>query len=284
MANENNGTVPIEDDEITLHELLLILKKKSLIISSIFLITVFAAAIISFIITPVYRSSIVIKGPVTSYNITPQASVISTDESGKLINVLINAVEEKNTAELSSLLKISDNNAKQIVSFDTILPTDPLKNFIEIIIEVEDPSLIATIKDGIIRYLNENKYVNERITLIKTNLNRRKQEMHDKINEIVKFKNILTKQIKSGKVNNLGFNPMLMERDIINLRQELNDIEDKIHLLRGFEVVVEPFIPKNPAKPKKIQNMAVAGIISLFFGVLVAFFMEWLEKNKAYSN
>jgi len=77
---------------------------------------------------------------------------------------------------------------------------------------------------------------------------------------------------------------MIMARDVINLRQELNGIKDRIQLLRGFEVVIEPYIPEAPAKPNKILNVATAGTISLYFGALLAFFMEWLEQGRKQVN
>jgi capsular polysaccharide biosynthesis protein len=284
MVIDHNDISQIEDDEISLYDIFLVLKRRAILILSIFLITLLAAGTISFVMTPVYRSSFIIKGPVTSYSNYPQAFVISPEESGKLIKALDKAVADKRITELSNFLKISANNANKIVSFEAILPVDDTKNYIETVINIEDPTLIVSIKDGIMGYLNQNKYVSERINLTRKSLMRRKKAMQAKINEIDDFKNILTEQIKSGKRNNLGFNPMLMESDVMNLRQELNDIEDRIQLLKGFEVVVEPFIPTNPVKPKKILNMAVAGIISLFLGVLIAFFMESLDKSRKRVN
>jgi len=284
MVDEHTDTALIEEDEIDLYDIFLILKRRSRLILSIFLIAVLATGIISFIMTPVYRSSFLIKGPVIFYGNNRPAPVISPEESEKLIEKLNKAVEEKTIAHLSDLLKISANNAMKLISLDTNTPADRWKNFIEIVIEIKDPTLIVSIKDGIVGYLNRNEYYKERITLTRTNMIRRKQGMQAKITEIDEFKNILTEQIKSGEMNNLGFNPMVMERDVINLRQELNDIEDRIQLLRGFEVVVEPFISAKPVKPKKILNMAVAGIISLFIGILLAFFMERLEKSRNCLN
>jgi LPS O-antigen subunit length determinant protein (WzzB/FepE family) len=284
MLEKYTDSTNVEDDEIDLYDIFLVLKKRSRFILSVFLITVLAAGIVSFIMTPVYNSSFIIKGPVIFFANNRTAPLISTEEQGKLIDELNNAVKEGMIAHIADLLKISADNAMKIRLLYTKIPKDSWKNYIEIVMEIEDPTIIVSIKDGINGYLNRNEYVSERQNLTRSNLIRRKKEIQKKINEIDEFKNILTAQIKQGKRENLGFNPMVMERDVINLRQELNDIEDKIQLVKGFEIMVEPFIPEKPAKPRKILNIAAAGIISLFFGVLLVFFMEWKEKSRKRVN
>ncbi len=44
------------------------------------------------------------------------------------------------------------------------------------------------------------------------------------------------------------------------------------------EVIDYPILPDKPVKPKKKLMVAVAGVSSLFLGIFVAFFLEWLEN------
>ncbi len=44
------------------------------------------------------------------------------------------------------------------------------------------------------------------------------------------------------------------------------------------QVIDEAFIPDKPEKPKKKLMVAVAGVSSLFLGIFLAFFLEWLEN------
>jgi uncharacterized protein involved in exopolysaccharide biosynthesis len=73
---------------------------------------------------------------------------------------------------------------------------------------------------------------------------------------------------------------MLLEKEIITLKHELYELENKIQLAKGYAIVSEPFIPRKPIKPRKLLNIAMAGIISLFLGLFLAFFLELVEKHK----
>ncbi|NPA52768.1 MAG: hypothetical protein GXO22_07720 [Aquificae bacterium] len=46
------------------------------------------------------------------------------------------------------------------------------------------------------------------------------------------------------------------------------------------QIIDEPFIPDKPIKPKKALMVAVAGVGSLFIGIFLAFFLEWIENIK----
>jgi uncharacterized protein involved in exopolysaccharide biosynthesis len=46
------------------------------------------------------------------------------------------------------------------------------------------------------------------------------------------------------------------------------------------EVIDYPILPDKPVKPKKKLMVAVAGITSIFLGIFIVFFLEWLENIK----
>ncbi len=46
------------------------------------------------------------------------------------------------------------------------------------------------------------------------------------------------------------------------------------------EVIDYPILPDKPVKPKKALMVAVAGVTSIFLGIFLAFFLEWLENIK----
>lgn len=49
---------------------------------------------------------------------------------------------------------------------------------------------------------------------------------------------------------------------------------------KDFKIIDFPFKPDFPVKPNKRFNVAIAGIISLMFGIILAFFIEFWQSSK----
>lgn len=277
MEETGKSQIYVDEDEIDLYELCLVVKKRFKLILAIFIIAVLSTGVISSIMTPVYRSSFIVRVPTVSANSNEQ--IISIAETEKIINELRKLIEDGRTKDLSEKLGINENKIDELTSLTVEVPRNE-KNFVEITADVYKPLLVNDLEKGILDYLNKNRYVKERVSLRRESLIRLKQDIQAKINEIEGLRDFVIGQIKKGKVKDLGFNPIDLDNAVINLKQRLNNIKNDIQLLRGFEVVIEPAIPQKPVKPKKLLNVAIAGITSLFFGIFLAFLMEWIEKNK----
>jgi capsular polysaccharide biosynthesis protein len=275
MKEERKGTLSTSDD-IDLYELYLVVKKRFILIAGIVISAILITGAISFLMPPVYRSSLIVKIFTSE---TEKRPIISTGEVEEVISKLDRLVKEKQISELSNKLTIDGEQLKKVVKFDT-KTTVEAKDIVEITVEVYDRELIPVLKNGIIHYLNQNPYVDERITMWKNNNLRQTAEIQEKIKEIDVLKSILISQIKKDGIKYLGFNPLQLDQEVLNLKKKIRDLQDSMMLLRGFEVTIEPEIPRKPARPKKIFNIAMAGIASLFLGISLAFFIEWVESNK----
>jgi hypothetical protein len=135
-----------------------------------------------------------------------------------------------------------------------------------------------------VQYLNQNQYLNERITLLKENNIHLKEEIESKIQGMEAFKNVILTKVKDGRNIYLGFNPLQLDEEIINLKQKVIELENLIKLLKGVEVTVEPDVPFKPIKPQTLKNVAIAGLLSLLGGIFLALFIEWFEKQKLRVN
>lgn len=277
MDEKKTQTTIIDEDEIDLYDLYLVIKKRARLIGIIFLLITISSGIISFILPPVYSGKMLIRLP----NI--YKTIITPSEAESILSELDELREEDRFDELSKKLNMDKTRVSELVKISTSTPRGE-KKFIEATIEVYKPEIIIPIKNALIEYLNNNKYVKERIRLQRESMNHLKEEIQKKINEIEGLKEYVVKEIKEGKVKDLGFNPIGLDKEVINLKQRLKNIEKDITLLKGFEVVVEPNIPVRPSKPRKKLIVAVAGFTSIFFGIFLAFFMEWVEKNKRDSK
>ena len=66
-----------------------------------------------------------------------------------------------------------------------------------------------------------------------------------------------------------------IEKLHINI-EELRIQKDKVRALR---LLMEPEALLNPIKPKKGQNVAIAGVLGLMLGIFTTFFQEFWEKT-----
>jgi len=275
------------EEEIDLYELCLILKKRVKLIAGVFISAIFITAIISFLLPPVYRGSFIIRVPMISETQTKSifneglnvpVPLINPEEAVNLIENLDRLRKDGQIRKLSDALGISDEKIGALVKLTANVPRD-VKNSIEVVIDVGSPVFINDFKDAILEFLNENQYAKKRISLRKASLLSLREELENNISEVEAVKKLVGNQIRENQTKELGFNPIDMDKEVIIFKQMLRDVENEIKLLKGFEVVVEPVISDKPVRPKKMLNVAIAGISFLFVGILLAFLKEWAEKH-----
>lgn len=206
--------------------------------------------------------------------------IISPSETESIVSELNELIKEGRLNELSKKLNMNPNRLSELVKISASTPRVE-KGFIEVTIDVYNPELILPVKNSLVEYLNNTPYVKKRISLERESLNHLKEEILRKINEIEGLKEYVIDEIKQGKVKNIRFNPIDLDKEVINLKQQLKDIEKDIALLKGIEVVAEPNIPVKPSRPRKKLIVALAGFTSLFFGIFFAFLWSgWRKINK----
>lgn len=276
----------LKERDIDLYDLYNIIKKRFILIAGTVLSVVLITVIINYLTPPVYRSSFIIRvfNTTTAERnptiiTTEKNPIISTGEVEKLISELDLLRKEKQLNELSKRLNLKDDQIKKVVKFDAKTTRDS-KDVVEITLEIYDQGLIMDLKNGIVQYLNQNPYVNERISMWKESNLHLKTEIQAKIQEIDEFKNFVIVQIRKDRAKYLGFNPLQLDEEVINLKQRLMDLDNATKMIRGFVVTIEPEIPRTPLRPKKMQNIIIACTVSLLISILLSFIMEWFEKNK----
>jgi LPS O-antigen subunit length determinant protein (WzzB/FepE family) len=82
------------------------------------------------------------------------------------------------------------------------------------------------------------------------------------------------------KLNPIGFNPVQFNKMRSDLEVEKIALKQSIRNLTGFEIVTNPIIFQEPVSPRPMLYLAIAGIFSLFGGLFMVLFMNFLEKVK----
>jgi uncharacterized protein involved in exopolysaccharide biosynthesis len=75
-----------------------------------------------------------------------------------------------------------------------------------------------------------------------------------------------------------------VDTDIMTNLDKIRNLElDKVRI-EGFKIIQEPVSSIRPVKPNKKMNIAIAGVTSIFLGIFLAFFLEFIKKAKAYTD
>ena len=122
--------------------------------------------------------------------------------------------------------------------------------------------------------------VRERLRLERETLKKKINRLEKALEEMRKKKSILEEALRRGDLEKIQFNPLSLDREILQVEKELYDLRSRLEGLRAFEVTVEPAIPSAPTKPKKALVLSVSLVSSLLLGVFLALFVDWLEEAR----
>ncbi|MCD6490101.1 MAG: hypothetical protein J7K20_05180 [Thermodesulfobacterium sp.] len=262
---------PEYEDEINLYELWKVIVKRKKLIIGLFVIAILASAIISLLMPKIYRGEVVFR--LTTLPATEFINMIDKIDTKENIKRIF-----PNTAHL-----ITDVKLKEIKISRKEVSQDKLR----LVIEAKNREILPKSIKEFIAYLND-------IPLIERLIEERRQRLLVEIKEIDHTIARLTKRIenydkllKTGKINFLGFNLAEDEKSVLNLkirRVSVQQALDMLNRFRAVEMVDKPRISENPVKPKLMLNIAIAGILSLFVGIFLAFFIEGITKMKNQDN
>jgi capsular polysaccharide biosynthesis protein len=95
----------------------------------------------------------------------------------------------------------------------------------------------------------------------------------------------------------ISLDPTLRDEQLkyLSMKRELDLAQNKYNLLKqsyneakilgtmnmqNLKLALEPIMPEKPVKPNKKLNIAIAGVAALFFSILLAFFLEYMENTE----
>jgi capsular polysaccharide biosynthesis protein len=91
----------------------------------------------------------------------------------------------------------------------------------------------------------------------------------------------------SNQVYDLRTREKKTENEIDELSKNIDDIKAEINalnlekgLISNIKVIQEPEISLHPVKPKKKQIVLLAGVLALFIFIFLAFFIEYIRKER----
>ncbi|MDP3048546.1 MAG: Wzz/FepE/Etk N-terminal domain-containing protein [Thermodesulfovibrionales bacterium] len=253
----------VRDDEINLYDYWKVIVKRKRLIIGLFLVAVLSSAIISLLMPKIYRGDVVLRLPAKELTSKELLSVIGKFDKGKIKNFLPTTHHLITDIKLTALKDSTDK--------------------LQLIIEAKNTNNISVVIAEFVAYLNNFPLINRSVEEERQRLLKQSEELSKVIEQSNKLAETYEKLLKAGKYvpmgfNLVGFNPVEIKKKASDYEVERFAIEQALNRPQGVEMIENPYILKNPVKPNIKKNIAFSGIISLFAGVFLAFFMEYVEK------
>jgi len=257
------------DDEVNLYDLWKVIAKRKMLIAVLFVVAVGLAATASFIMPNIYRGEALLY-----VNLAPE--VISTKEITDSIGSIDNAKRLKMAPKSGSSVRTVKLNDMKIS-----------KNKIAVTIDAKKIDVIPGALSEVINYLNNLDIIKDSVSRQKEILIKQKSELSDLIKSSHDLLATYRKLFEAGKLTTMGFNPVEVSKSIGDIKVNLLAIDQRLLRLNkngGFEIAVQPYVSDKPVSPKILRNVILAGVISIFAGIFLALFIEYIGNVKSRSN
>ncbi len=308
-----------EEDEINLLDYWRVIRKRQKLIIRVVIAAVLATFLISLVMTNIYQAKAII-APITSKESGTGVGTLSAlaMQFGGLPGIVLPG--GSSAAEIVNLLKSNVLREKVIVRYQllpvlfykewdaekkdwkrgiSLNPVVFLGKLVRAITSGDQPGIrkdddVPDVWDGL-RKLDEITRINQNIkeNTITITVDYYDPEMAAKIVE--DFLTALTDHMSSEARRVATINQKYLEEQLGKTADPL--IKQKIYNLIAqqletsmmaevkenfaFKVIDPPKIPDKKIRPKRTQMILLSFVVSIFMGVFLAFFMEYLEKMKS---
>ena len=184
-------------------------------------------------------------------------SEIITFLDSKLENVNLSQNEQVQNIEIGSLINIIDKTLFEISKVD-----------------------VSSLEDAVSRSLKQN-LINRIISI--ESLSAEMLQLKENINDAWKRVNLLKQELAQEKLTQSRlereYNTAKGVYDVLS--QKAEEVKIAVATESGLVKIASlAYEPKFPIKPNKKLNILIAGVLGLFVGIFVAFFLEFWQKGK----
>jgi len=105
----------------------------------------------------------------------------------------------------------------------------------------------------------------------------------NEIQQSLRYHNTLNELLNNKKIEEENLNLELDngDKNISQIENTVNDLNEKRGRIDYAQLIKEPTSSLSPVSPRKKLNVLIAGILSLMIFTILAFFLEYIRKNKA---
>jgi hypothetical protein len=201
----------------------------------------------------------------------------------------------KHTEEAKEIMDIIgsiDDGKKKLILPKTYISVKSIKlralkeakNKIVATIDAKSTDAISVAISELVDFLNNIESVKASLKEEREILTQRSIELANILKTAPDLLVAYNKLIREGKLTIVGFNPIELNKRIADIKIEKIAVEQALSRLKDgrIQIMTPPYISNKPVSPKILQNIFVAGILSLFIGIALVFLIEYIGniKNK----
>ena len=240
-----------------------------MIVFAFFLISLFSATLLAYTSPKVYRleahMKLYLPKGVTTVKELPTAkdlaSIVGTIDPEKKAIILSNRAEEITDLNLAEMKGATDKFKIVIEGRSRDMLPEALGNFVT---HVEHLPVIKNSQEKITRELDQ-----------------RIRDLKEAYAKSVSINKEIERRLRSSSLSSLGFNPIEINQQVLDMRNELYRLEQERLHYRLIQPLDDPFVSKSPVKPNKTMMITVAGLCGLLFGVFAVFIAKYSPGLKA---
>lgn len=263
------STMNVREDEINLYDYWRVIAKRKKFIISLFIVSVVITAVVSILMPKIYRAEFILKigenyvaaneGVEKKVRITPDGLI---EIIGKLDNEKIQAIFAEKAHSIK-VLKVE--KARHF--------TDKLK----ITIESGNIGDMGSVVVKFVDHINNLSLIKESVEQGRKTASLRLKDISGLIKEYDSFAKMYDKKLEKGELSVIRFVPAEIKQKALYLESEKHFLEEAMENIAGVSIVGAPHILKTPVSPNIKKNIILAGLISLFLGVFLAFLLEYKD-------
>lgn len=305
------------ENEMNLYDYWKVIVKRKKLIIGLFLVSIAVAAIVSLLMPKVYRGEAILRMTVTEVKAAKDVMTAKDviDIIGKPERERKNVIFAKNHDSISDLkLAVKETSDRMKVTIESEKPDLISPAFIEL---AEYINNIPVLKQYVQREQEALRQQEQQEAELEKQEEKREQLQEKKLRVLLaelsgvidrskKVKDDYSQAYGYDSFKDVDISPITIEQQIFGFEKEKLNIEQELQLIKQnqlkrkylrqkrlarpelqiltqqhlVDLVDKPFISSKPIRPNIKKNIIVVSSISLFSGIILAFFMEYLERIK----
>jgi len=255
--------------EIRLSDLWAVIAKRKMTVIALFLLSLLGAALLAYSSPKIYRLEAHMK-----LYLPKQVTTVKELPTAKDLATIVGTIgPEKRTI-------IFSGRAEEITDLNLVEMKGATDKF-KIVIEGRNRDMLPEALGHVVTYVEHLNVIRNSQEKITRELDQRIQDLKEAYAKSVSINKEIERRLRSSNLSSLGFNPIEINRQVLDMKNEMYRLEQERLHYRLIQPLDDPFVSKSPVKPNKAMMITVAGLCGLLFGVFLVFFMEYVEGAKS---